>query len=143
MRNTGDGWTAEVESGKRNVEDRLRFARWLEHRCAVRRCELPGGAQPRNGRMPEHRRKAQPRRNGDHLCGDLNDQHERDQGAEPNKLVKVTDLLSATTLPTADGDHDRDDRIGHFVTIHSAKVGEVSRGAALAPKDHDDNDDQL
>jgi hypothetical protein len=87
--------------------------------------------------------KAQPRRNGDHLCGDLNDQHERDQGAEPNKLVKVTDLLSATTLPTADGDHDRDDRIGHFVTIHSAKVGEVSRGVALAPKNHDDNDDRL
>jgi hypothetical protein len=66
-----------------------------------------------------------------------------DQGADPNKLVKVTDLLSATTLPTADGDHDRDDRIGHFVTIHSAKVGEVSRGVALAPKDHDDNDDRL
>jgi hypothetical protein len=65
-----------------------------------------------------------------------------DQGADPNKLVKVTDLLSATTLPTADGDHDRDDRIGHFVTIYSPKAGEVHRGVALAPKDHDDNDDR-
>jgi hypothetical protein len=65
-----------------------------------------------------------------------------DQGADPNKLVKVTDLLSATTLPTGDGDHDRDDRIGHFVTIRSAKAGEVFRGVALAPKDHEDNDDQ-
>jgi hypothetical protein len=65
-----------------------------------------------------------------------------DQGADPNKLVKVTDLLSATTLPTADGDHDRDYRIGHFVTIHSAKAGEVYRGVALAPKDHDDADDR-
>jgi hypothetical protein len=65
-----------------------------------------------------------------------------DQGADPNKLVKVTDLLSATNLPTADGDHDRDYRIGHFVTIHSAKAGEVYRGVALAPKDHDDTDDR-
>jgi hypothetical protein len=65
-----------------------------------------------------------------------------DQGADPNKLVKVTDLLSATTLPTADGDHDRDYRIGHFVTIHSAKAGKVYRGVALAPKDHDDTDDR-
>ena len=65
-----------------------------------------------------------------------------DQGADPNKLVKVTDLLSATTLPTGDGDHDGDDRIGHFVTIRSAKAGEVFRGVALAPKDHDDNDDR-
>lgn len=64
-----------------------------------------------------------------------------DQRADPNEPVKVTDLLSATTLPTADGDHDRDDRIGHFVTIHSAKAGEVYRGVALAPKDHDDTDD--
>jgi hypothetical protein len=65
-----------------------------------------------------------------------------DQGADPNKLVKVTDLLSATTLPRTDGDHDRDDRIGHFVTIRSAKAGEVFRGVALAPKNHGDNDDR-
>jgi hypothetical protein len=63
-----------------------------------------------------------------------------DQGADPNRLVKVTDLLSATTLPTGDGDKDRDDWVGHFVTIRSAKAGEVFRGVALAPKEHDKDD---
>jgi hypothetical protein len=60
-----------------------------------------------------------------------------DNGADPDKLVKVTDVLSATTLPTGDGDRDRDDRIGHFVTLRSAKAGEVFRGVAFAPRDHD------
>jgi len=63
-----------------------------------------------------------------------------DQGADPNKLVRVTDLLSATTLPTGDGDHDRDDWIGTFRTIRSARAGEVFRGVALAPEDHGDQD---
>jgi hypothetical protein len=58
-----------------------------------------------------------------------------DTGADPNKLVKVRDVLSATTLPIGDGDHDGDDRIGHFVTIRSAKAGEVFRGVAFAPRD--------
>jgi hypothetical protein len=56
-----------------------------------------------------------------------------DQGADPNKLVKVTDLLKATTLPTGDGDHDFDHQIGKFVTIRSAKAGEVLRGITFAP----------
>ena len=56
-----------------------------------------------------------------------------DQGADPNKLVKVIDLLKATTLPTGDGDHDFDDQIGKFVTIRSAKAGEVLRGITFAP----------
>ena len=63
-----------------------------------------------------------------------------DQGADPNKLVKVTDLLSATTLPTGDGDHDKDDSWEHFVTIRSARAGEVLRGVAFAPSDHGDDD---
>jgi hypothetical protein len=63
-----------------------------------------------------------------------------DQGADPNKLVKVSDRLSATTLPTGDGDNDRDDRIGHFATIRSAKAGEVFRGVAFAPKERGDDD---
>lgn len=62
-----------------------------------------------------------------------------DTGADPNKLVKVTDLLSATTLPTGDGDHDRDDSWEHFKTIRSAKAGEVFRGVAFAPSDRDDH----
>ena len=63
-----------------------------------------------------------------------------DTGADPNKLVKVTDRLDATTLPVGDGDNDRDDRLGHFVTLRSAKSGEVFRGVALAPKEHGDDD---
>jgi hypothetical protein len=63
-----------------------------------------------------------------------------DTGADPNKLVKVTDVISATTLPTVDGDHDRDDRNGTFTTIRSARAGEVFRGVALAPKRDDDHD---
>jgi hypothetical protein len=63
-----------------------------------------------------------------------------DQGADPNKLVKVTDLLKATTLPVSDGDHDRDDWIGHFVTIRAAQSGEVLRGVAFAPTEHGDDD---
>jgi hypothetical protein len=51
-----------------------------------------------------------------------------DQGADPNKLVKVTDLLSATTLPRGWG-------LGHFTTIRSAAAGEVLRGVAFAPTD--------
>jgi hypothetical protein len=62
-----------------------------------------------------------------------------DQGADPNKLVKVTDILRATTLP-GDGDHDRDDFIGHFVTLRSAQAGEVFRGITFAPRDRGDDD---
>jgi hypothetical protein len=66
-----------------------------------------------------------------------------DQGADPNKLVKVVDVLGATTLPTGDGDDDRDDFIGRFVTLRSAKAGEVLRGIAFAPADHDDDHDHF
>ena len=55
-----------------------------------------------------------------------------DQGADPNLLVKVTDRLDATTLPEGD-----DDSLGHFVTIRSAKAGEVLRGVAFAPVDRE------
>jgi hypothetical protein len=54
-----------------------------------------------------------------------------DTGADPNKLVKVTDRVSDTTLPPSGGD------LGHFFTIRSAKAGEVLRGVALAPEDVD------
>lgn len=65
-----------------------------------------------------------------------------DQGADPNKLVKVTDLLRATTLPLTRGDHDSDDddTLGQFVTIRSARAGEVLRGIAFAPARDDDDD---
>jgi hypothetical protein len=50
-----------------------------------------------------------------------------DTGADPNKLVKVTDRVSDTTLPAGGG------YLGHFFTIRSAKAGEVLRGVTLAP----------
>ena len=52
-----------------------------------------------------------------------------DTGADPNKLVKVTDRVSDSTLPAADG------YLGHFFTVRSAKAREVLRGVALAPGD--------
>jgi hypothetical protein len=61
-----------------------------------------------------------------------------DDGADPNKLVEVTDVISATKLATGDGDHDKDDKYDQFVTIRSARAGEAFRGIALAPKDDHD-----
>ncbi len=51
-----------------------------------------------------------------------------DNGADPNKLVKVTDLVSATQ-PSTNGYLDS------FVTIRSAGAGEAFRGVALAPEE--------
>jgi hypothetical protein len=65
-----------------------------------------------------------------------------DQGADPNKLVRVTDLLKSNTLPNGE-DHGRDDSWSHFTTIRTAKAGEVLRGVAFAPKkDRDDDGDR-
>jgi hypothetical protein len=49
-----------------------------------------------------------------------------DQGADPNKLVKVTDLLRATSPPKGNG-------LGTFTTIRAAAYGEVFRGVSFAP----------
>ena len=65
-----------------------------------------------------------------------------DTGADPNKLVKVTDRVSDTTLPTGDGDNDRDDAIGRFITLRSAQAGEVFRGVAFAPRSRDEGNDR-
>jgi hypothetical protein len=62
-----------------------------------------------------------------------------DTGADPNKLVKVTDILSATSLPSSNNPWG--DFIGHFVTLRSAKAGEVFRGVSFAPQDRDGRDD--
>lgn len=58
-----------------------------------------------------------------------------DQGADPNKLVRVSDLLSATTLPSANSDGGS--RLGKFETIRAARAGEVFRGMAFAPAGDD------
>ena len=62
-----------------------------------------------------------------------------DQGADPNKLVKVTDLLRATSLPQGNGDHDGNGPLGRFVTIRAASAGEVLRGVAFAPENDSDD----
>jgi hypothetical protein len=46
-----------------------------------------------------------------------------DQGADPNKLVVITDQISATTLPATES----------FTTLKTAGNGEVLRGVSLTP----------
>lgn len=46
-----------------------------------------------------------------------------DQGADPNKLVKITDNLAATSLPAGES----------FATIDAARFGEVLRGVSFTP----------
>jgi hypothetical protein len=46
-----------------------------------------------------------------------------DQGADPNKLVAIKDIVSATTLPANES----------FVTLRTAEYGEALRGVSFAP----------
>ena len=46
-----------------------------------------------------------------------------DQGADPNKLVEITDKLAATSLPAGES----------FVTVETARFAEVLRGVSLTP----------
>jgi hypothetical protein len=114
-------------------------ARLSEHRVGHESCRGHGqctGPPGRRGERWKHRAR-------DGECGyasdngeapNLHDNHNvsislnGDNGADPNKLVKVTDQLSATQLST-NGYLDR------FVTIRSARAGEAFRGVALAPVD--------
>jgi hypothetical protein len=63
-----------------------------------------------------------------------------DQGADPNKLVTVTDVLGSTSLPLTGCDHDGAP-LGQFRTLRSARFGEVFRGLDWAPADHGRDDD--
>jgi hypothetical protein len=56
-----------------------------------------------------------------------------DQGADPNQLVKVTDVLDSTMLPVND-DNARGPRLAVFHTIKAAGFGELLRGVAFAPE---------
>lgn len=60
-----------------------------------------------------------------------------DTGADPNKLAKVRDLISATSLST--GGSGSTDALDTFRVVRSAAAGEVLRGVALAPKDNGNN----
>jgi hypothetical protein len=46
-----------------------------------------------------------------------------DQGADPNKLVEITDRLNAASLPAAES----------FRTLETARFAEVLRGVSLTP----------
>jgi hypothetical protein len=46
-----------------------------------------------------------------------------DQGADPNKLVAITDNVAATTLPASES----------FSTLRTARFAEVLRGISLTP----------
>jgi hypothetical protein len=62
---------------------------------------------------------------------------------DPTKLVTVTDVLGATTLPGATSTHRREQEedLGTFVTLQASKVGEVFRGVALPPCHACESDD--
>jgi hypothetical protein len=49
-----------------------------------------------------------------------------DQGADPNKVVSITDTLSFTTAAQASGEQ--------FTTLRTAGYGEILRGVAWSPK---------
>ncbi|WP_051390178.1 hypothetical protein [Bradyrhizobium sp. Ec3.3] len=55
-----------------------------------------------------------------------------DQGADPNKLVKISDKIAATTLPSGET----------FITAHSARFGEALRGISFTPGTDFDHDER-
>jgi hypothetical protein len=55
-----------------------------------------------------------------------------DQGADPNKLVSITDKLAATTLPAGE----------RFATVKTAGFGETLRGISFTPGTDFDRDDR-
>jgi hypothetical protein len=55
-----------------------------------------------------------------------------DQGADPNKLVRATDMLSSTTLPLPGRSRDGA-KLGKFTILRTASSGEVFRGLDWAP----------
>jgi len=55
-----------------------------------------------------------------------------DQGADPNKLVMITDKIGATTLPA----HET------FTTVRTAAFGEALRGVSFTPGTDFDRDDR-
>ncbi len=57
-----------------------------------------------------------------------------DQGADPNQLVRVIDVLNSTTVPVNEDNRWRwSPRLGVFQIIKAAGYGEVLRGVAFAP----------
>jgi hypothetical protein len=57
-----------------------------------------------------------------------------DQGADPNQLVRVTDMLSNSTLPLPGRSRDGA-KLGVFTILRTAQSGEVFRGLDWAPSE--------
>jgi hypothetical protein len=63
-----------------------------------------------------------------------------DQGADPNKLVTVKDLLNSSSLPSGNSDSSGHSHAwGHFQVLRTAQAGEVLRGIAFSPSTSGDN----
>lgn len=63
-----------------------------------------------------------------------------DQGGDPNELLRVTDVLNATKLPSSNGRgfDPWGGRLEQFQSIQAARYGEVLRGVAFAPSPYGD-----
>jgi hypothetical protein len=55
-------------------------------------------------------------------------------GADPNQLVRVTDMLSNSTLPLPGRSRDGA-KLGVFTILRTAQSGEVFRGLDWAPSE--------
>ena len=58
-----------------------------------------------------------------------------DQGADPNQLVRVTDMLNSTSLPLPNRSRDGA-KLGDFTILRTAQFGEVFRGLDWAPNNN-------
>ena len=56
-----------------------------------------------------------------------------DQGADPNKLVTVKDLLNSLSLPAGNSGDTEKHAWGYFQVLRTAQAGEVLRGIAFSP----------
>jgi len=56
-----------------------------------------------------------------------------DQGADPNKLVTVKDLVNSSSLPASSSRNADNHAWGHFEVLRTAQAGEVLRGITFSP----------
>ena len=56
-----------------------------------------------------------------------------DQGADPNKLVTVKDLVNSSSLPAGSSRNADNHAWGHFEVLRTAQAGEVLRGITFSP----------
>src|SRR5208282_2732809 len=83
----------------------------------------------------QHHRPSELGQDRHHLGHNLHGERKWRSRRRPNLLVKVTDRLDATSLPTGNDGSGWDHRLDVFATIRAAKNGEVFRGISFAPED--------